>query len=80
MEQYSRRYEASWNRAKLRKCTYASCQTRDPEFILECCDHVIELHKGAVLRNYDLDSEGRKELVDFLKIAEDRFLIRSRNL
>ena len=49
------------------RASYILIVTHDPEFILECCDHVIELHKGAVLRNYDLDSEGRKELVDFFE-------------
>lgn len=39
--------------------------THDPEFILECCDYVIELEKGAVKCMYPLDAAGREILFEF---------------
>ena len=49
------------------RASYILIVTHDPEFILECCDHVIELHKGAVRLSYTLDTEGLKELVAFFE-------------
>lgn len=42
--------------------------THDPEFILECCEYVIELEKGMVKRMYQLDAAGREMLFDFFDI------------
>lgn len=42
--------------------------THDPEFILECCDYVIELEKGVVKCMYPLDAAGREILFDFFGI------------
>lgn len=36
--------------------------THDPEFILECCEYVIELEKGVVKCMYPLDAAGREIL------------------
>lgn len=43
--------------------------THDPEFILECCEYVIELEKGMVKRMYPLDAAGKKILFDFFGIG-----------
>lgn len=43
--------------------------THDPEFILECCEYVIELEKGVVKRMYPLDAAGREILFDFFGIG-----------
>ena len=40
------------------KVSYVLIVTHDPEFIVECCDHVIELEKGSVKRSYPLNSAG----------------------
>lgn len=54
---------------KMRKnIAYALIVTHDPEFILECCDYVIELDKGSVKRSYPLDDNGQKMLSDFFSI------------
>lgn len=47
--------------------SYVLVITHDPEFILECCEYVIELEKGMVKHTYQLDSLGREMLCDFFK-------------
>lgn len=48
--------------------SYVLIITHDPEFILECCEYVIELDKGMVKHTYQLDSSGRERLYDFFNI------------
>ncbi|MDD3796964.1 MAG: ABC transporter ATP-binding protein [Lachnospiraceae bacterium] len=43
--------------------------THDPEFILECCEYVIELEKGVVKHKYALDAAGREMLFEFFEIG-----------
>ena len=43
--------------------------THDPEFILECCEYIIELEKGVVKCMYPLDAAGREILFDFFGIG-----------
>ena len=50
------------------KVSYVLIVTHDPEFIVECCDHVIELEKGSVKRSYPLNSDGQSTLFDFFEI------------
>ncbi|MCR5141410.1 MAG: ABC transporter ATP-binding protein [Ruminococcus sp.] len=38
--------------------------THDPEFIFECCDHIIELEKGSVKSTYPLDKNGQMKLCE----------------
>ena len=47
---------------------YVVIVTHDPEFILECCDSVIELVKGTVKQTYPLNAEGRRRLIEFFGI------------
>lgn len=39
--------------------------THDPEFIIECCDYVLELEKGGVKASYWLDEEGKEHMLSF---------------
>ncbi len=40
--------------------------THDPEFILRCCDHVIEIDAGKAVDNYSLrEKSGRVKLLEF---------------
>ena len=48
--------------------SYVLIITHDPEFILECCEYVIELDKGMVKHTYQLDSSGCEMLYDFFNI------------
>ncbi len=38
--------------------------THDPEFIFECCDHIIEIEKGIVKSTYPLDRNGQRKLCE----------------
>ncbi|MBR1553962.1 MAG: ABC transporter ATP-binding protein [Oscillospiraceae bacterium] len=41
--------------------------THDLEFILSCCDHIVQLEKGSVLENYDLNEENVSKLMAFFQ-------------
>lgn len=44
--------------------------THDPEFILSCCTHVLQIEEGKIVRNEPLDAFGIKETLDyFLSVA-----------
>ena len=45
--------------------SYVLIITHDPEFVLECCEYVIELEEGMVKHTYQLDSPGQEMLYDF---------------
>lgn len=42
--------------------------THDPEFIMECCDYVIEFSKGKVKNSYPLNAAGLENLFDFFGV------------
>lgn len=50
------------------KVSFVLIVTHDPEFILECCDYVMELDHGRIRSAYELDDEGCQLLYDFFKI------------
>jgi energy-coupling factor transport system ATP-binding protein len=39
--------------------------THDPELILSCCNHVLEIDKGKVKANYRLDEHGKEKMLSF---------------
>lgn len=39
--------------------------THDPEFVLNCCNYIIELEDGVIKENFKLDLENSKRLVDY---------------
>lgn len=43
--------------------------THDPEFILHCCTHVLQMNAGSVSATYPLDAEGQGRLVDWFTAA-----------
>ena len=45
--------------------SYVLIITHDPEFVLECCEYVIELEEGMAKHPYQLDSPGQEMLYDF---------------
>lgn len=49
--------------------SYVLIVTHDPEFILECCDSVIEFSKGELKRTYPLDAAGQRMLFEFFDIS-----------
>lgn len=48
--------------------SYVLVVTHDPEFIMECCDYVIEFSKGTVKNSYPLNAAGLENLFDFLGV------------
>lgn len=44
--------------------------THDPEFILRCCNHVIQMENGQIIQDYALNEEkGRERLLEFFLSA-----------
>lgn len=39
--------------------------THDPEFILSCCTHLLQLEKGKVVMNQPLDTLGTKKMLEY---------------
>ncbi len=39
--------------------------THDPELILCCCTHVLQLHGGEIIANYSLDQSGTERMLEF---------------
>lgn len=39
--------------------------THDPEFILSCCTHLLQIEKGKVIANEPLDTLGTKKMLDY---------------
>lgn len=48
--------------------SYVLIVTHDPEFIMECCDYVIEFSKGTVKNAYPLNAAGVELLCDFFGV------------
>ena len=48
--------------------SYVLVVTHDPEFIMECCDYVIEFSQGTVKRTYPLNAAGMEMLCAFFDI------------
>ncbi|MGI6176353.1 MAG: ABC transporter ATP-binding protein [Christensenellales bacterium] len=46
--------------------------THDPEFILRCCSHVLQIEDGKHAASYPLDEAGRRRLVGFFLNGEHR--------
>lgn len=49
--------------------SYVLIVTHDPEFILECCEYVVELENGVIKSTYQLDKSGRERLYNFFDIG-----------
>jgi len=50
------------------KVAFVLVITHDPEFIMECCDYVMEFTKGKVKRVYPLSADGVERLCEFFPI------------
>lgn len=48
--------------------SYVLVVTHDHEFIMECCDYVIEFSHGTVKRTYPLNAAGMEMLCAFFDI------------
>lgn len=49
--------------------------THDPEFILECCDYVMELEDGEVKASYSLDEKGTMRMLNFFTIRDGKSIL-----
>jgi energy-coupling factor transport system ATP-binding protein len=45
--------------------------THDPELVLTCCSHVVQMEKGKVLADYPLSSAGRRRMLEFFIDASE---------
>lgn len=55
--------------------SYVLIVTHEPEFILDCCEYVVEFEKGVIKCTYQLDTLGRERLYNFLTLNDNfRFL------
>lgn len=43
--------------------------THDPEFVLRCCTHVVQMELGMHMASYALDGAGRERLVQFFDVG-----------